>query len=249
MFHDRTGHPLEVTLTELSPRRRPTSASRPDVSAAIHDLGHPRLRPPTGAPRPSSNVSSSRVDPAMVRHHDLQFPMRHGRADVTARAGSVQAVVRHSPPPRAAQLAGVHPRDQRRMQGGELIQTGGLFSGQHVLAELEGVDAALLDNEPFLRETLEHALVSAGATVCDVMSRKFNPNGVTVLALLSESHASVHTYPENGSAFVDVFTCGHRARPDLAVQLIAAAMETSTVRVRSIHRGHDYTASGERAAR
>jgi S-adenosylmethionine decarboxylase proenzyme len=145
--------------------------------------------------------------------------------------------------------AGVHRRNQRRKQGGELIQTGGLFSGQHVLAELEGVDAALLDNEPFLRDTLERALVSAGATVCEVITKKFDPCGVTVLALLSESHASVHTYPENGSAFVDVFTCGHRARPDLAVQLIAAAMETSTVRVRNIHRGRDYTASGEGTAR
>jgi S-adenosylmethionine decarboxylase len=184
----------------------------------------------------------------MVRQRDLQFAWRHERVDVTARAGSAQAVVQHSPPP-AVQLAGVHHRDQRRMQGGELIQTAGLFSGQHVLAELEDVDAALLDNEPFLRETLERALVSAGATVCEVITKKFDPYGVTVLALLSESHASVHTYPENGSAFVDVFTCGHRARPDVAVRLIAAAMKTSTVRVRIIHRGRDYTASGEGIAR
>lgn len=120
-----------------------------------------------------------------------------------------------------------------------MIQTVGLFTGQHVLAELEGIDAALLDDEPFLRTTLEQALVSAGATVCEVITKKFDPYGVTVLALLSESHASLHTYPENGSAFVDVFTCGHRARPDLAVELIAAAMDTPTVRITTIHRGHD----------
>ena len=51
----------------------------------------------------------------------------------------------------------------------------------------------------------------AGATLCEVMSHRFAPQGVTVLAMLAESHASVHTYPELGTVFVDVFTCGETA--------------------------------------
>lgn len=119
------------------------------------------------------------------------------------------------------------------------VQAVGLFTGQHVLAELEGVDPYLLDNEQFLRETLYSALVRSDATVCQVIAKQFEPQGVTVLALLSESHASLHTYPEDGSVFVDVFTCGHKAQPELAVSLLAEALQPSSVQTQTIRRGHD----------
>ncbi|MFC4945570.1 adenosylmethionine decarboxylase [Pseudonocardia sp. GCM10023141] len=115
----------------------------------------------------------------------------------------------------------------------------GSFAGQHVLAELTGVDPALLDDEPRLRDTLVAALEQAGATVLEVSSRQFDPQGVTVIALLSESHASLHTYPECGSAFVDVFTCGQRAEPELAVRLLAAALHAPDVHTRTVHRGKE----------
>ncbi|GGM80259.1 S-adenosylmethionine decarboxylase proenzyme [Longimycelium tulufanense] len=117
------------------------------------------------------------------------------------------------------------------------VQTVGLFAGQHVLAELEGVDPALLDDEPFLRRTLAEVLDLAGATVCDVISKQFEPQGVTVLALLSESHASVHTYPERGALFVDVFTCGTRAKPERAVELLTEALRPTSAQVQTINRG------------
>jgi hypothetical protein len=60
---------------------------------------------------------------------------------------------------------------------------------------------------------------------------------ITVLALLAESHASVHTYPEVGSTFVDVFTCGERADPEKAVRLLAEALGTTSVELSSVARG------------
>ncbi|MGO1052632.1 adenosylmethionine decarboxylase [Crossiella sp. CA198] len=119
----------------------------------------------------------------------------------------------------------------------EAVQTVGLFSGQHVLAEIDGIDAALLDDEVFLCQILDDALKRAGATVLQVISKQFDPQGVTVLALLSESHASLHTYPEIGSVFVDVFTCGTKAQPEVAVGLLAEAMGATTVQSRTIRRG------------
>ncbi|MHA6798728.1 adenosylmethionine decarboxylase [Bounagaea algeriensis] len=116
----------------------------------------------------------------------------------------------------------------------------GLFAGQHVLAELEGVAPELLDDEQFLRETLESALDRSDATVCQVIAEKFDPQGVTVLALLSESHASLHTYPEDGSIFIDVFTCGNTAQPERAVQLLADALSPTSTNLQSIRRGRDF---------
>lgn len=116
-------------------------------------------------------------------------------------------------------------------------QAVGLFTGQHVLAEFSGVDAARLNDASELANTLRRALERAGATVCEVMSRRFDPQGVTVLALLAESHASLHTYPEVGSAFLDVFTCGRKADPEFAVQLLAEMLGTTSTEIRLVHRG------------
>lgn len=120
------------------------------------------------------------------------------------------------------------------------LQPVGLFTGQHVLAELEGVAEQLLDDEQFLRDALHSALSRSQATVCEVIAKRFEPQGVTVLALLSESHASLHTYPEEGSIFIDVFTCGHTAQPERAVELLAEALRPESVNTRTIRRGRDY---------
>lgn len=119
---------------------------------------------------------------------------------------------------------------------GEVI-TVGAFSGRHVLAELDGVDPRLLDDAEFLRGTLSSVLTTAGATVCDVITHRFEPQGVTVLAMLAESHASVHTYPELGAVFVDVFTCGERADPQRAVRLLADALGPGTLHMSTVQRG------------
>ncbi|WP_092530906.1 adenosylmethionine decarboxylase [Amycolatopsis arida] len=113
----------------------------------------------------------------------------------------------------------------------------GEFAGRHTFAELDGIEPDLLDDLSFLRGTLADTLTEAGATVCEVVGHRFEPQGVTVLALLAESHASVHTYPEIGAVFVDVFTCGDRADPEHAVRLLATALRTTSVRMSTVARG------------
>ncbi|MER6766756.1 MULTISPECIES: adenosylmethionine decarboxylase [Amycolatopsis] len=122
--------------------------------------------------------------------------------------------------------------------GGEAAGVGE-FAGRHVLAEFSGVSAELLDDPALLCESLERALDKAGATVCELTYKQFEPHGVTAMALLSESHASIHTYPERGSAFVDVFTCGRKADPELAVQVLRDLLGASVSRVTTIHRGQE----------
>ncbi|WP_328454553.1 adenosylmethionine decarboxylase [Amycolatopsis sp. NBC_00438] len=113
----------------------------------------------------------------------------------------------------------------------------GRFSGWHVLAELHGVDPGLLDDAPKLGELLRAAVTEAGATVVDVVAKSFAPQGATVIALLAESHASVHTYPEHGSLFADVFTCGERADPEHAVRLLAKSLDAASIHLTVLRRG------------
>ncbi|WP_406279856.1 adenosylmethionine decarboxylase [Nocardia sp. NBC_00881] len=113
------------------------------------------------------------------------------------------------------------------------------FTGWHVLAEFGGVDADLCDDLERLESALRKSLIAAGVTICDVVHKKFDPQGVTVLALLSESHASIHTYPESGDIFVDVFTCGSiGAGASKAVETLRDSLCPKDVRMQVIRRGH-----------
>jgi S-adenosylmethionine decarboxylase proenzyme len=83
------------------------------------------------------------------------------------------------------------------------------FVGRHLVASYHGCDRAALSNTKRLAEVLEQACRASGATILDSCQYRFDGNGLTMVILLSESHASIHTYPEHGACFVDIFTCGH----------------------------------------
>ncbi|WP_327150529.1 adenosylmethionine decarboxylase [Nocardia sp. NBC_01329] len=112
------------------------------------------------------------------------------------------------------------------------------FTGRHVLAEFGGVDRGLCDDLAALESALRYALTAAGVTVCEMVGKQFDPHGVTVLALLAESHASLHTYPETGDIFVDVFTCGTAAdSAGRVAELLRGALAPEHVRISTVLRG------------
>ena len=80
--------------------------------------------------------------------------------------------------------------------------------GKHYLLNLYGCEFDVLNNEVYLRNLIKLAAETTGATVLQTISHKFEPHGVTALCLLSESHISIHTWPEKGEAAVDIFTYG-----------------------------------------
>lgn len=82
--------------------------------------------------------------------------------------------------------------------------------GTHVILELSDGDVKTLNEPSVLSRGLQGAATAAGLTVLDATFHKFQPQGVTGLLLLSESHLSVHTWPELGYAAVDLFSCGMR---------------------------------------
>jgi S-adenosylmethionine decarboxylase proenzyme len=81
-------------------------------------------------------------------------------------------------------------------------------TGSHLLLDLSGCDRRRLDDVDFITDLTERAARAAGATVLGVHWHEFSPQGVTVVAILAESHASLHTFPESGLAYWDCFTCG-----------------------------------------
>jgi len=82
------------------------------------------------------------------------------------------------------------------------------FAGKHFLASYLRCDPNALSDVQSLLAAMDKAVSSSGASILDKTSYTFYPEGVTILYLLSESHASLHTYPEFGACFVDLFTCG-----------------------------------------
>ena len=112
------------------------------------------------------------------------------------------------------------------------------FSHQskHLLLELYKCDCEKLNDESFLRCTLNRAAKLAKATVLNLISNKFEPQGVTAIALLAESHISIHTWPESNYSAVDIFTCGQNMMPELASQYLIESLKAKEHFLRVIKR-------------
>ena len=112
------------------------------------------------------------------------------------------------------------------------------FSNQskHLLLELYRCDYKKLNDESFLRCTLNNAAKRANAKVLDLMSNKFEPQGVTAIALLAESHLSIHTWPEEQYSAVDIFTCGENMKPDISCKYLIHSLMAKEYLLRVINR-------------
>ena len=107
---------------------------------------------------------------------------------------------------------------------------------KHLLLELYRCDREKLNDECFLRCILNRAAKLANATVLNLISNKFEPQGVTAIALLSESHISIHTWPESNYSAIDIFTCGQNMMPELASQYLIEALKAEEHFLRVIER-------------
>ena len=111
-----------------------------------------------------------------------------------------------------------------------------LYKSKHYLLELYRCDYEKLNDESFLRCTLNNAAKLANAKVLNLVSNKFEPQGVTAIALLAESHLSIHTWPEEHYSAVDIFTCGKNMKPDVSCKYLIQALMAGEHLLRVIHR-------------
>ena len=112
------------------------------------------------------------------------------------------------------------------------------FKGTHLLLELYGCNREKLNDELYLRCQLNSAAKLAKASVLNIVSNKFEPFGVTAIALLAESHLSIHTWPESYYSAIDIFTCGRNMKPKLASQFLIECLEASDHLLKTIARAY-----------
>lgn len=108
--------------------------------------------------------------------------------------------------------------------------------GRHLILDLYDCDKQILDDYEGLQKIMEEALVIAKATTLRIIGHKFMPQGVTLLALLAESHCSIHTWPEIGYAAVDLYTCGDTTQSQKAADYIRQKLSAENTKTQELIR-------------
>jgi len=114
-------------------------------------------------------------------------------------------------------------------------------SGYHFVLELYDCPRPLLDDLAVITAIIHRVTARAELTLLDEVCHRFEPQGATALALLAESHLSIHTWPEHGYAAADLFTCGDRAKAEAACRFLVEALHAGRHSLSMMQRGKPTT--------
>ena len=129
----------------------------------------------------------------------------------------------------------IPPRDEDRNKDHFITRNGLTYAGSHLIIDLW--DAEGLDDRNRIEQALIDAVNAAGATLLHIHLHTFSEGGgISGVAVLSESHISVHTWPERGYAAFDVFMCGD-AEPRKALGVFKDAFSPGRIVIGEHKRG------------
>lgn len=111
--------------------------------------------------------------------------------------------------------------------------------GFHYLLEFYECDSDILKSAEFLEEIMQKAVQKSGALEIGRVFHRFSPQGVSGVILISESHFSIHTWPEYGYAAIDLFTCSLDTKISEAYNFLAAKLQSHRHNITEIKRGID----------
>ena len=116
-----------------------------------------------------------------------------------------------------------------------VTRDGMTFAGAHLIIDLWGANR--LDDLAHVEEALREAVVASNATLLHIHLHHFTPNGgISGVAVLAESHISIHTWPERNYAALDIFMCGD-ANPQKAIPVLDRAFTPARIEVDELRRG------------
>ena len=162
----------------------------------------------------------------MERKHGTECPLAigEGLGDSRYRPNGRKTKLKVAPP----------PADDRHDHFA--VRNGVRCAGAHLIIDLHG--ATRLDDIDHIEATLRRCVDAAKATLLHIHLHHFQPSGVSGVAVLAESHISIHTWPEVGYAALDVFMCGS-ANPDACIPVLREAFSAKRVGVNELLRGQD----------
>lgn len=110
------------------------------------------------------------------------------------------------------------------------------IQGSHILLDIFDGNSEKLNDALFILESLKSAAEAAGATVLKSEYVKFPVEGVTAFHILSESHISIHTWPSESFASIDIYTCGN-TDVEKAIPVLLKCFDVTKYNVKKIERG------------
>jgi S-adenosylmethionine decarboxylase len=109
--------------------------------------------------------------------------------------------------------------------------------GRHIIVELSGCLEETINDLSKVEALMNEAAKKANATIIKSVFHKFSPMGVSGVVVISESHLSIHTWPELGYAAIDIYTCGSNTKPFKACYFLAQKFKAKKIKATYIIRG------------
>jgi len=110
--------------------------------------------------------------------------------------------------------------------------------GYHFIVEASGCNE-IIGNVQEMQTILVEAARKANTQVWSVSFHCFPPNGVSGVVVISESHLSIHTWPEANYMALDIYTCGEHSMPEIAVEYVIEQVKSTHTHITEITRGLD----------
>ena len=110
---------------------------------------------------------------------------------------------------------------------------------RHILFTLKECNVDLIEDTEYVRDCLYQAAKECNSTLLNLNIHKFQPQGLTGIVMLAESHISIHTWPEKCMAVCDIFTCGQHTTPMRGVEYLQERFKSSDMTINEFIRPLD----------
>ena len=110
------------------------------------------------------------------------------------------------------------------------------MKGKHLILDLYGCNSEHLNDFNYLYKVMYEAIELTGANILNHVGHEFEPHGMTLLFLLAESHASIHTWPPEGYAAIDIYTCNEHNPVQNIINYLLVKLKSTSYEIKDFER-------------